>query len=124
MVDLSRLQNGNRNDSGKEGNWSPQVKTATKEKHKEVSDHTDTVIVNDIDEEEEHYQLDNNGYTKRETFGQYINYGYTSQEHGIDESGIDTDNTVHTKQKTDNNNSSNQSTRDVPNDISNDKEAT
>ena len=72
------------------------------------------MIVKDVEEAEENNQLAYHDYTKQGIFGQYTKYGYTSHETTIDESSIDTDNTVNTDKETETYNLIDRGTRGVP----------
>ena len=77
-------------------------------------DNDDRVIVEDVNEDEENEETNNHDYSKHGIFGQYTNYGYTSHKTTIDESSIDTDDTVNTNEGMETDISIDQGTRDVP----------
>ena len=82
------------------------------------------MIVDDVKENEEENDESDNDYSKQGIFGKYTNYSYTSNRTTTDEISTNTKDIVDTNEETETDNSSNQNTRDVPNNINNDKEAT
>ena len=104
------------------GNGPAQVVTVTEENPKKGSDNDDTVIVEDVYEDEEIDKLDNHDYKKQGIFGQYTNYGYTSHKTTINESSINTEDTVNTNKEIETDNLIDQGKRGVPTNTNNDTE--
>ena len=68
-----------------------------KEESKEVPNRNDTVIVEDVNENEEENDEPDNNYSKQKIFGNFTNYGYTSNRTTTDEISTNTNNTVDIK---------------------------
>ena len=82
------------------------------------------MIVEDIKENKQENDESDNNYSKQGIFWKYTNYGYTSDRTITDEISTNTKDTVDTNKETEADNSSNQNTKDAPNNINIDKEAT
>ena len=94
------------------GNGSPQIDLKREEESEVVHHKYDTVIVEDMKENDKENDESDNKYSKQGIFGKYINYYYTSNKTTMDEISTNTKDIVDTDKENATDNSSNQSTRD------------